>query len=41
MARYGYHGSHEDFEVGTGRSHAHVPGADATLGLGLRAPVRR
>jgi glutamate-1-semialdehyde 2,1-aminomutase len=31
MARYGYHGSHEDFEAGTGRSHAHVPGADATL----------
>jgi glutamate-1-semialdehyde 2,1-aminomutase len=31
MARYGYHGSHEDFEAGTGRSAAHVPGADATL----------
>jgi glutamate-1-semialdehyde 2,1-aminomutase len=31
MARFGYHGSHEYFEAGTGRSQAHVPGADATL----------
>src|ERR1044072_1286010 len=31
MARYGYPGSHDYSEAATGRSHAHVPGADATL----------